>query len=153
MEAFIELLGTVSEQMIRGAFKNGTKYIIFRAICKNTIDDDNIVFNCIVPENIPAYTYAEACNIGVGDLILARGKYQQKYIWEERKIVNRETMKEEIVKVQVCKNRVYVVTLNLIRKGTDVSDNNQIITSGNVKNTNNEREKVAVNPNDNPFGK
>lgn len=152
MEAFIELLGNVGNEVVKGTFKNGTKYIIFQLLCRNTVDDDTIWFNCLVQEGIPAYTFVEACNLKKGDLVLTRGKFQQKFTWEEKVVVNRETMQKEVMKVQNCRNRVYVATATIVERAMDKQINPEIVITKDTKTISNNGNKASWNYNDNPFG-
>lgn len=152
MEAYIELLGTVGGETIKGSFKNGIKYILFRTFCKNTLDDDTQYFNCIIGENIPAFNYAEIAEVGEGDLVLVRGKFQQKFVWEDKCTINQETRQKEYKKVQVCKNRVYVTSLLIVeRAGKIKAMPDEVITNQNVKIVNNKPEHKEKKY-DNPFG-
>lgn len=152
MEAYIELLGTVGGETIKGSFKNGAKYILFRTFCKNTLDDDTQYFNCIIGENMPAFNYAQISKLSEGDLVLVRGKFQQKFVWEDKYVINQETRQKEYKKMQVCKNRVYVTSLLIVEKADKAATiPDEIITNQNVKIVSNTPEH-KTNKYDNPFG-
>lgn len=155
MEVFIEVFGQIKGQVLEGLYKNGTGYRIFRVYCKPSPEEDWMYFNCIANEGTPSYTLINVANLGENDRICVRGKYQQKFVWEEQVIVNPETMKKEITKMQVCKNRIYINSIYIIQKynpkpilNTPESIDEQV----NAKSISNNGKKVALQDNDNPFG-
>lgn len=152
MDIFIEVLGTVTHEVIKDTFKNGSRYILFRLASNNSPQDDITQFNCIIAEGMPAFTYADSIKLNNGDTLLVRGRFQQKQVCEEKIEVNKETMKQERVKHYYTKNRIYVATLNLILKSAEKNVEQQIFTSESVKNTDNSRQKEEYKPGNNPFG-
>lgn len=152
MDVFIEVLGTVTHEIIKDTFKNGSRYILFRLASNNSPQDDIMQFNCIIAEGMPAFTYADQIKLNNGDTLLVRGRFQQKQVCEEKIEVNKETMKQERVKHYPIRNRIYVATLNLILKSAEKNVEHQVFTSESVKNTDNSRPKEEYIPGKTPFG-
>lgn len=153
MEVYIEILGTLQSACVDGSYESGTAYKLFRIYAKNTGDDNTIYFNCIVNQGTPSYKYLESVQVGMGDVLLVRGRFRQKFVFEEKTFVNPDTLKKEIKTVQICKNQVYVNSLTLINKVNDITQMASVEFGPRVSNIDNNREKIPVNPNDNPFGK
>lgn len=151
MEIYVEILGNLQSACVDGAYETGNKYKLFRIYAKNSGDDNTIYFNCIVNQGTPSYRYLETLQVGMGDTLLVRGRLRQKFVFEDKTFVNPDTLQKEVKTVQICKNQVYVNAITLINKANDITQMANVELAPKVSNTNNNREKVPVNPNDNPF--
>lgn len=152
MEIYIEILGNLQSACVDGAYETGGNYKLFRIYAKNSGDSNVIYFNCVVNQGTPSYKYLESVQVGMGDTLLVRGRLRQKFQFEEKTFVNPETLQKEVKTVQICKNQVFVNAITLIHKANDITQMADVELTPKVSNVNNNREKIPVNPSDNPFG-